>query len=281
MFCSVVLLTSASLCLSKAAEKPLLLSSFSCWRGKVMVNNTVTTYPADGQSHAAAHRGVPSLTVDGESVSMSMTRSSVNYSRVTEFRGKNERKERGTGGRVDAHEEDRTHQAERRCGFSSEEGGEMTRHMENTQTSPTHQPCVCRRGGSPPKTLSWSGLNKLMMSEMEEDTRSNISMQRKFCVTVFGLLCTQQHQQSQWQSSSWSCVHNNPNVVFYLGWNVPAICFKKTWNGGTSCDPDQDGTLGCSFAPGLENLITIAKLHFNFHLNFLSRTPKQQRGSVW
>lgn len=87
---------------------------------------------------------------------MSITRSSVNYSRVTEFRGKNERKERGTWGRVDAHEEDRTHQAERRCGFSSEEGGEMTRHMENTQTSPTHQPRVCRRGGSPPKTLSWS-----------------------------------------------------------------------------------------------------------------------------
>lgn len=127
----------------------------------------------------------------------------MNYSRVTEFRGKNERKERGTGGRVDAHEEDRTRQAERRCGFSSEEGGEMTRHMENTQTSPTHQPCVCRRGGSPPKTLSWSGLNKLMMSEMEEDTRSNISMQCIWTVVytttstitmtvIVVFLCTQQ-----------------------------------------------------------------------------------------
>lgn len=62
--------------------------------------------------------GVPSLTVDGEPVSMSMARSSVNYGRVTEFRGKNERKGRGTGGRVDAHEEDGTH-TERRGGVAS------------------------------------------------------------------------------------------------------------------------------------------------------------------
>lgn len=196
MFCSVVLLTSAGLSV-QSSRKTTATVKLLMFKRDVMVNNIATAHPTDGQSHAAAHRGVPSLTVDSESVSMSMTRSSVNYSRVTEFRGKSERKARGTGGRVDAHEEDRTHQAERRCGFSSEEGGEMTRHMENTQTSPTHQPCVCRRGGSPPKTLSWSGLNKLMMSEMEEDTRSNISMQRKFCVTVFGLWCTQQHQQSQ------------------------------------------------------------------------------------
>lgn len=113
-----------------------------------------------------------------------------------------------------------------------------------------------------------------------EDTPSNISMQRKFCVTIFGLLCTQQHQQSQWQSLPCAVVHNNPSFVLYLGWNVPTISFKTTWNGGMSCEPDKDGTLGCSFAPGLEKRIAISKLHFNFHLNFLSRIPKQQCDNI-